>query len=112
MDATVGRWDFDRWGPPSVEAIRALHQPASRYRISPASYLAGTAFGGTARAGRKYVLAGACAFIVGPSTWELQAGDFADIPEGEYLLRVLGSEPVELVSVWELPPAFWGRGVA
>jgi len=64
---------------------------------------------GTARAGRRYVLAGACAFAIGSSTWELQAGDVADIPEGEYQVRVLGSGPVEFVSVWELPPAFWGN---
>ena len=43
--------------------------------------------------------------------WELQAGDIADIPEGGYEFRVLGRGPVEFVSVWELPPAFWAKAV-
>lgn len=110
MGDAVIRWDFERCGPPCAEAIRALHQPAGRYRISPASYPAGTEFGGAQRAGRKYVLAGSCAFTVGSATWELQAGDIADIPEGSYQFRVLGPGPVELVSVWDLPPESWSDG--
>ena len=110
MGNPVGRWDFDGWGPPRVEAIRALHRPAGHYRISPASYPAGTEFGGGARAGRMYVLAGICELTVGQSIWELQAGDIVDFPEGAYRFRVLGSGPVELVSVWELPPEAWSSG--
>jgi hypothetical protein len=48
---------------------------------------------------------------VGAQTWELQAGDVADIPAGGYRFRVTGSDPVEFVSVWELPPEFWPRRV-
>jgi hypothetical protein len=36
----------------------------------------------------------------------------ADLPEGRYMFRVLGDGPVEFVTVWELPPEFWGRGSA
>jgi hypothetical protein len=108
----VGRWEFERWGEPAAETVRALHQPAGRFRVSPASYPPGTAFGGTSRASRKYVLAGACAFTVGSLTWELRAGDVAELPEGTYEFHVVGSASVELVSVWELPPACWGTGDA
>jgi hypothetical protein len=37
----------------------------------------------------------------------LQAGDVVDLPEGRYHFRVLGDGPVELVTVWKLPPEFW-----
>ncbi len=102
------RWDVTRMGPLCVESVRALHQPPERFRVSPSRYPAGTAFGGAARAGRKYVLAGACSYAVGGAVWELRAGDVADVPEGGFAFRVLGGGPVEVVSVWELPAAFWG----
>ena len=103
MDAAVGRRDFDRWGPVSVDAIRSLHTPVDRSRVSHSSFPRGTTFGGTALASRRYVLSGACVYIVGQTNWELHAGDIADIPRGDYQFRVLGSGPVKVVSVWELP---------
>ena len=103
----VVRWDYDRLGPLSLEAVRALHQPAERFRVTPSRYPAGTAFAGTARVGRRYILAGACVFTLGEGTWELHAGDIVDLPEGDYQFRVLGGEPVELVTVWALPPEVW-----
>ena len=106
MVTPADRWDHARWGPPALEAVRALHQPAHHFRVSPKRYPAGAEFGGVARAGRWYVLAGACIITVGPSSWRLAAGDIADLPAGEYRLCVPGSGPVELVAVWELPPGF------
>jgi quercetin dioxygenase-like cupin family protein len=103
MATPAGRWDFARWGPPGLEAVRALHQPAERFRVSLYRYPAGADFGGAARADRWYVLAGACTITVGTSSWTLAAGDIADLPSGEYRLCVSGSESVELVAVWELP---------
>lgn len=106
---SAGRWDAERMGPLCVESVRALHQPPIRFRVSPRRYPAGTSFAGASRAGRQYVLSGACSFRVGISVWELQAGDIADIPEGAYEFRVLGTFPVEFVSVWELPPEVWAE---
>lgn len=106
---SVGRWDAERMGPLCLESVRAIHQPPERFRVSPNRYPAGTSFPGAARAGRRYVLSGACSFRVGASVWELRAGDIADIPEGGYEFRVLGTGPVEFVSVWELPPEVWSR---
>jgi mannose-6-phosphate isomerase-like protein (cupin superfamily) len=112
MGTPAGRWDFERQGPLRLEAIRLLYPPAQDYRISPSRYPAGMSFSGAARAGRWYVLAGACAIEVGSSSWELQAGDIADIPAGGYRFRALGSDGVELVRVWELPPGSRGGGGA
>jgi hypothetical protein len=94
-------------GPLSVESIEALHQPPEHFRISQRRYPAAKTFQGAAQAGRHYVLSGGCSFTVGDQTWELRAGDIADIPEGRYEFRVLGDGPAELVSVWELPPGVW-----
>jgi quercetin dioxygenase-like cupin family protein len=104
MGTPVDRWDFERHGPPGLEAIRLRHLPAEEYRVSPSHYPAGTTFSGAARAGRWYVLAGLCAIEVGSSSWELRAGDIADIPAGEYHFRASDSDGAELVRVWELPP--------
>jgi hypothetical protein len=80
-----------------------------RFRVSSSRYPAGTLFSGLSRAARQYILSGACSFAVGTSAWELRAGDIADTPEGEFEFRVLGHEPAEFVTVWELPPEFWGK---
>ncbi len=103
MGTYAGRWDFERQGPLRLDAIRLLCLPAENFRISPSRYPAGTSFSGAAQVGRWYILAGACAIEVGSSSWELQAGDIADIPAGEYRFRALGCDDVELVCVWPLP---------
>ncbi len=108
-DEGVERWKVPRMGPLCLESVRAIHQPPERFRVSPSCYPVGTSFPGSARAGRRYILSGACSFTVGASVWELHVGDIADIPEGGYEFRVLGSGPVEFVSVWELPSEFWDK---
>lgn len=100
------KWDEVQMGRLCLEAIRDLHQPAERFRISHRQYPAGTSFGGAAREGRKYILSGWCVFTIQQQTWELQSGDIADIPSGSFHFRVLGSCDVQIVSVWELPPDF------
>lgn len=99
------RWDDERMGPLCVASVCALHQPAERFRVSTDYYPAGTVFAGSARAGRRYVLAGACSYTVDGATWELRAGDIADLPAGGFVFQALG-DPVEVVSVWEQPAAF------
>ena len=89
-------------GPLRLDAIRLLYLPAENYRISPSVTPLARASPGRAP-GRWYVLAGACAIEVGSSSWELQAGDIADIPAGEYRFRASGSDVVELVRAWQLP---------
>ena len=102
------RWDESRWGPLCIESVRALHQPPERFRVVPGCYPAGTSFVGSARASRKYVLAGLCSYVVAGVTWGLRTGEMADSPGGDFAFRVLGDNPVVVVSVYELPVTCWG----
>jgi hypothetical protein len=90
----------------SLEAIKKLHAPPSHYRISPRRYEAGTTFPGTSRAGRLYVLAGACTMQVGEWRASLLAGMFADFPAGHFEFKVLGNLAVSLVDVWLIPEQY------
>lgn len=107
MVLVTQHWDATHLGPLNLEAVRALHRPRNRFRISSNRYTAGAEFTGLGRAGRLYVLAGACAVSVGESACELSAGDFVDLPQGQHTFRTVGDTAVEIVNVWELPKEFW-----
>lgn len=117
----VSQWDVATKGSLCLESVRLLHQPPEGFRISSNQYPAGTSFTEASRTSRRYVVSGACSFTIGASAWMLRAGDILRIPKGTYEVRVLGSDPVELVSVWELPladravadekPEFHGRAI-
>ena len=102
----VVRWDEERMGRLCLESIRALHQPPERFRISLRQYPVGVSFSGVSRAAHHYLLSGCCSFTVGSVTWKLEAGDIGLIPGGDFDFQVLGNDPVEFVSVWQLPPEF------
>jgi glyoxylate utilization-related uncharacterized protein len=103
--AEVRRWD-QALGAMSLDAIRALHQPECDYRVSWNSHPAQTETSGTSRARCFYVLSGECEVAAGDTQWRLSAGEYADLPQGDYQLRVIGSNPLEFVSVWEVPEAY------
>ncbi len=104
MDAPVPRsWEELSGEPLTIEAIRKLHAPASRYVIRPNSYKPGAAFLGRGKALRMYILGGACARSVDGVRIELHAGMFADFQDGEYEFEVLGAREVNLVNVWRNP---------
>ena len=102
-----GKWDEASYGPMSLESIRRLFQPESRYRVSWNTYPAGAAFNFWTSAGRYYIIAGGCTISAAGHSWDLSAGEFLDLPEGDYLFSVTGESSVELVSVWELPEFLW-----
>ncbi len=97
------KWDEATYGPMSLESIRRLFQPESRCHVGWNRYPAGATFNGWSRAGRRYIISGGCRIESGEQTWELLAGEFLDVPEGDYHFSVCEESPVELVSVWELP---------
>ena len=101
------KWDEATYGPMSLESIRRLFQPESHYRVSWNTFPAGTAFNGWSRAGRRYIIDGGCTIRTAGHSWDLSAGEFLDLPEGDYLFSVTGESSVELVSVWELPEVLW-----
>ncbi|MFN3192897.1 MAG: hypothetical protein ACE361_20475 [Aureliella sp.] len=90
----------------TLDAVRSLHTPSGHYRISPGSYPAGTSFSGFARAGRVYILSGACSYTFGDSTVQLTAPSYFDHPEGGYNFAVDSVDDVSLVHVWLLQPDF------
>lgn len=103
---TISKHDWPRGAELTIDAVRALHQPAEHYRISLNSYPAGTAFPGTARAGRCYILSGACTFRYGDSSVQFVAPCYFDYPEGGFHFSVDSSIDVSLIDVWLLPPEF------
>jgi hypothetical protein len=107
MGNESSEWDEAAYGPMSLESIRLQFQPEARYRVSWSKYPAGATFNGWSRAGRRYIVSGSCTISVMDHSWNFSGGDFADLPEGDFLFSVSGSVPVELISVWELPESFW-----
>jgi hypothetical protein len=97
------KWDDADYGPMSLETIRLLFQPESRHRVSWNSYPVGGTVSGWSRAGRRYIVTGACRIEVGDRAWELRAGECLDEPEGDFRLSVSAESPVEFIFVWELP---------
>ena len=91
----------------TLDAIRAMHSPASHYAIRPNRYDAGVAVSGRSMAGRLYVLEGSCSRTVGPWTAMLRKGMFVDYSAGAYEFKVLGMSEVRLVNVWLLPERLW-----
>ena len=103
---TLSQHDWPTDTDVTLDAVRALHTPSGHYRISPGSYPAGTTFPGTTRAGRVYVLSGACSYTFDGSTVELSSASYFDHPEGRYHFSVADDADVSLVHVWLLPPDF------
>jgi mannose-6-phosphate isomerase-like protein (cupin superfamily) len=101
------KWDEATCGPMSLESIHRLFQPESRCRVSWKTYPAGVAFDFWSAARRCYIISGACTIGVAGHSLTLSAGEFVEIPEGDYCFFVAGEAPIELVSVWELPESFW-----
>jgi mannose-6-phosphate isomerase-like protein (cupin superfamily) len=101
------KWDEAVYGPISLEAVRLQFQPEARYRVSWNKYPEDTSFNGWSRAGRRYIISGSCRVSVAGQSWDLTAGDFADLPDGDFWFSVSGDSPLELISVWELPESFW-----
>src|SRR5262245_59449350 len=112
MASLVHRWIELSSQPMSVEAIRKLHVPAAHFRVSPNRYAVGAVFPGTGMAGRIYVLLGRCSKAVGDWRAELTAGTYADFPAGSYEFKVLGTQDVEVVNVWEIPEGYRVRSDA
>lgn len=112
MTAKVHHWSEISRAPLTLEAIREMYVPPSHHRISPNRYEAGVAFSGTSRAGRLYVLSGACSKKVGEWGAVLHAGMYADFPAGSFEFKVLGEQQVRLVNVWLIPEEYGAKGDA
>jgi len=99
--ARTTRWDVAKHGPLSEANIRLRHQPPEMFRISRYSYDAGSRFSQSTRAGVCYVLRGEVRF----GETKLHAGDEVSFDDCSCEVEVAGEGRVEVVFVWELPPA-------
>lgn len=98
---SVVPWNTARDGELTFDAVRSIHVPNMKHRISSQAFARKTEFRGLSIAGRLYALRGACSYRIGDSEWLLQAPSYLDHPEGEFLFRA--HEDVEIVQVWEVP---------
>jgi len=95
-------WDTDSYGELSVDAVKALHQPPQRHRVSLYEYPAGTSTGGAMMEGVAYVQHGRCTLSFPDCDLDLGEGQFVRCPSGAYKLRV-GESDLRMIIVWELP---------
>lgn len=100
--ATIGAWGELGRGELTEEAIRAYHVPPSSHRISKFFYPIGTKFPGRMRRARAYVVSGQCVYTFHERI-AISAGQFADLPEGDYTFEVVGLEELQVILVWRLP---------
>jgi hypothetical protein len=102
----VKRWTEAALGPMTEDAIRRIHTPSERYRVTSFHTNANSVVRGVARAGPCYVVRGMCTFQFRQQEFRLSAGDIVTLPEGGFTLTV-GAEQLEYVRVFPLPPEFW-----
>lgn len=103
MNLEPRKWDKSLSGEMTLGNIRNLYQPESDYRISWNEYPPETDFGGWSLKRRLYVVNGSCSITVKEHSLNLIAGEFADLPEGDYYFAASSHSQVEIISVWEIP---------
>ena len=106
----VCNWSVVSNGPLSEDAVRAIHLPINRHRVSKARFPPGASFPVSTREGTVYVLQGTCRYGRNGMEVEIVAGEFARLSEGTYNVQVLGSEDLVIVRAWELPFEVPGEG--
>ena len=103
----VTHWDVGQHGQLTTAAIRRIHHPANRYRISHAIYIGGDAPTGQRSYGRTYVLHGRCVIESEILQLDVTAPCYFDFPQGRYKLSVPFDSDVFVVNVYPLPEKFW-----
>ncbi len=101
----IKNWNTETHGPLSLDAIKKLHQPSEKYRISEKTLPVGDIVHGTAKEGLCYVIQGELVYYCEASSKELELkqNNFSLLPSGNYEYRIGRIEPVILVRVWKLP---------
>ncbi|MBT3201371.1 MAG: hypothetical protein HN350_15835 [Phycisphaerales bacterium] len=106
MNTVVSKWD-DTDGELTLEAVKSLHTPSYKYRITFNKHSSKSPkLDECSRKGLVYVLKGRISFHFEYEVIHLKAGDICTIPEGSHQCEI-GEEGVENVRVWELPEFFW-----
>jgi len=104
----VRKWSDYNDVPLTEEAIRQCFQPADEYRVTLKRYPAETQFDGTMRQGTIFVVEGVCKIAFegdsAPCELMVSAGEFVEVPGGNYELLVTGPGDLTIVCVWRLVP--------
>jgi uncharacterized cupin superfamily protein len=100
-------WDVTTHGPLTLATVKALHQPAYKYRIHQFSRAPHTAFPESGVASTLYVVSGSCLVTIestsAPHT--VRAGQFLSMPQGTNVMEY--PEHTEIIRVLNLPPEVW-----
>jgi hypothetical protein len=76
----------------------------SGYRLYRGGYDVGVKFTDRlARAGKVYVFEGSCTFKTDMGSVHVKAGEYVDLPPGDYEFEVPAESPVRLMNVYHLP---------
>jgi mannose-6-phosphate isomerase-like protein (cupin superfamily) len=100
-------WDVTTHGPLTLEAVKALHQPAYKYRIQQFSRSPHTPFPNISVASTLYVVSGACLVTIESmdAPYALSAGQFLSIPQGTYVMEY--REHAVVIHALNLPSEVW-----
>ena len=102
----IKKWNEAEFGRMTTDKIRSLYKPENRFFVRWNKYESEAEFSGASAARVFYLLRGSCEVKIADEIFHIRAGEYVDLPKGEYDFKVIGNVPVELVSVWELPERF------
>lgn len=97
----IKQWEDHFPGESSEDAIREQFVSPEDYRVSYFKYPVGTEFPGAMRPGTVFVISGKCDYNFG-EVLSVAAGQFTELPGGNYSFSVTSESPVELVLVWKI----------
>ena len=105
MAIFASNWSDLFSGEPSETAIRNYYS-STEYRISKQSFPRNIKLPGKMIPGICFVLEGSCVYTFNNFSVLLNAGQFCELPGGQYEIEVLGERDFASVLVWKLPPKF------
>lgn len=107
----ISLWANHFEGEPSEATLRRHYDP-KLYRVSKSNYSPRMqGFPGLMASGACYALQGACRHRFGQKEIILKAGEFCELPGGDFTLDVLSASPVVLVRVWDMRALFARAGI-
>ena len=106
----VQQWSDRFAGVPSEATLRERFPPGA-FRVSRSLYAPHDRFPGVMTAGTCYVLQGACRYAFAGEVVTVRAGEFCELPGGDYEFEVVDPMGAEEVLVWDLRAALARAGV-
>lgn len=104
------RWSDHFAGAPSEATLRERFHPGA-FRVSRSLYAPHDRFPGVMSRGTCYVLHGACRYTFAGEAVTVRAGEFCELPGGDYEFEVVGAAGAEEVLVWDMRAVLARAGV-